>query len=215
MQIWQPVLTFVLLTLPSPNMFANSRSTNTLQRGSIIFLDGMAASGKSSLAKELKKRSPSFILLSSDDLAVRRRESPLHHTDYVQAALDTVDQAEELANSGQVVIVDSWLTKKAWELKSSERFDTRIYGLWCPLSCLKARYDKREGSKGAWRRSALERDYKERYAHKIDREILESQGSWQMDRFKIDYDMFFNTEMISTTTIAKHIIDDIRRNLAQ
>ena len=206
MQIWQQRVLILLLTLSAPYAIANARTKDkSHQKGLILFLDGMPASGKSSLAKKLKELNPDFVLLSSEDLATARNKHP-NFSDYVKATLDTLDKAAEIASLGQTVVVDSWITKKTLDLKSSKLFETKIYGLWCKLSCLKARYDKREGVKGAWKNSALERDCHERYANKSDKEIIESKGSWQQGTMMMSYDLFFNTEETSTEAIAKEIL---------
>lgn len=174
------------------------------KRGLLLYLDGMPGAGKSSLAKELM-RSRSFILISSDGYAEREKIS------YFHAAKKSFQEAMTLASQGKHVIFDSFLIEEYFHypLKSSllSSFDIKLIGVWCQLSCLKSRFDKRAGREGAFLKSNLLQDYEERYGKRPAEDIRHTQGQFQLNGIHdVHYDFFFDSEFIRTEFYAQDLL---------
>lgn len=184
------ILTALLLVFFTSSLLGREPAN---RRGTIFCLDGLPASGKSSLAVKLAT-SPS-ILLSTDDLAAEAGIT------YYQAARRVLRQAVELASTGKQVVLDSFLIEDFFELKKSEKYDIKLIGLWCPLSCLKSRFDGRAGVPNAHLRTNLIAEYESRYENREAEDIEKTKGAFMIEKNSVSFNYFFNTEKWSTAAM--------------
>lgn len=158
------------------------------QTGKIFYLDGLPASGKSSLAKKLIQQNPSMVMLSTDDYAEENSIT------YYKAAKLMLKRAIELAKEGENIILDTFYISDLERYKSEEHtIPILVIGLWAPLETLERRFENRNGSLGSYKRGNFDKDYYRRYGTLSAELIRERKGSFIEESKEVSFDFFFDT----------------------
>ena len=194
--------------------------THTAKReGKIIFLDGIPAVGKSSVAKALKRKLKeshfSVEIVESDVIAERMKEQNI----FCQSVHKAVERAVEFSQKpGTIAIVDAFLWPRAQRKFDKIASDVYYVLLYAPLDmCEKrmARRQKRPLSEA--RKKSLRDDFEEHFSPRYGASHSERPGKRRKDlnrkkhiidnyQTNFEYHLILNSEEESVESLADKII---------
>ena len=167
----------------------------------LYYLDGLPASGKSSLAKQLSE-AINCPIIETDAIAQQQGIT------YYQAAKQALYTALEVLARGSDVILDSFVIEDYLRQtdKLQQTYRICLIGLWCPLEALQQRFDQRSGVPGSSENCNLSKEYYSRYGTQSNDSIIHHAGSYKLEGVPVHYDYFFDARQETTQAICSHIL---------